>query len=159
MKARRYDKFQLANRHRIAFQTLGVTLLMIMINGYVKFFYAVWAEPLLEALVMIYIPVIYFTLMTIVKNAYLSRRDQPVFFIVGMGIATILFGATAISNIMSGSFIFMENGQLTNQVGSLLMLFFAASTTIALVFRRIINKRMLEEQALQSIGLDHKLRS
>lgn len=145
MKATQYDEFQLANRHRIAFQTLVITFLMIMINGYVKSFYAVWAEPMLEMLVMILIPVMYFTIMSIAKNAYFRQKDQPVFFIVGMAIATILFAATVISNITSGMFILVENGQLTHQVGSLLMLLFAASTTVAQITRRIINKRMLEK--------------
>lgn len=146
MKNARYDEFQLASRHRIAFQTLVITFLMIMINGYVKSFYGVWAEPLLEMLVMIFIPVTYFTFMSIAKNAYLSQKDQPIIFIVAMGFAAILVFATVISNITSGMFKLIEDGQLTHQVGSLLMLIFTSGTTVAQIARRIINKRMLEKE-------------
>lgn len=146
MKTARYDEFQLANRHRIAFQTLIITFLMIMINGYVKFFYGVWAEPMLEMLVMIIIPVMYFTIMSTAKNAYLGQKDQPTTFIVAMGIAATFSGISVISYITSGMFALVEGGQLTNQVGNLLLFLFTGGTAVAQITRRMINKRMLEKE-------------
>lgn len=146
MKMAQYDEFQLANRHRIAFQTLMITFLMIMINGYIKFFYGIWAEPMLEMFVMIFIPVMYFTIMSIVKNAYLRQTDQPIVIILLMGFAAIMSSAAVISNITSGLFMLIEDGQLSQQVGSLLLTFFTGSTTVALLIRRVKNKRMLEKE-------------
>ena len=49
----KYDEFQLAKRHKIAYQTLIMLLVLVWINGYVKGSYGVWAEPYLESLVLI----------------------------------------------------------------------------------------------------------
>ncbi|MDS9471563.1 hypothetical protein [Sporosarcina pasteurii] len=146
MKNKDYDEFQLANRHRIAFQTLFITFVVIMINGYVKFIYGNWADPLLEMMITVLIPGMYFTIMSIAKNAYLRQKDHPIVFIVMMGMATILSGAAVISSIMSGILELVEDGQLTNQVGSLLLTIYAGSTTVALLMRSMKNRRVFANE-------------
>lgn len=145
MKKPQYDEFQLANRHRIAFQSFGIAIAAIMISGYVKQFYGVWAEPLLEMLVMIYIPVMYFTTMAIVKNAYLRQKDHPVPIIIGFGMAAIMGLFSFVPAMIDGRFMFVENGQLSNQIGSVFITLFAGGISIALLIRKIRNRRMLEE--------------
>ena len=73
----KYDGFQLAKRHKIAYQTLIMLLALVWINGYVKSSYGVWAEPYLESLVLIYIPGFYFAGRSIWLNAYIRANDRP----------------------------------------------------------------------------------
>lgn len=141
-----YDELQLATRHKIAFHTLVITFLVIMIGGFVKDLYGIWAEPMLEMFVMIFIPGIYFTIMSIAKNAYLRMNDHPRIVIVLMGAATILSGSAVISNMMHGFHTIIEDGQLSDSVGSLLMAIYTGSTTIALIIRRRLNKRTLNKE-------------
>ena len=142
----RYDEFQLANRHRIAFQTLIIVMALLMINGYIKNFYGVWAPALLEMLVLMYIPMMYFVLMSIVKNAYLRRKDQPVLYIVLFAFAAIMGLFSVVPSIVNGTFVFIENGQLTDRIGSLFITTFAGGTSVALLIRRIRNRRVLDKE-------------
>ncbi|MHA6259260.1 hypothetical protein ACXYMX_05020 [Sporosarcina sp. CAU 1771] len=147
MKTEGYDEFQQATQHKIAFQTLLITFVLIMLNGYTKLIYGDWAaNPMIEMLVMIYIPAMYFTLTSITKNAYLRKKDHPVVFIVLMGFAFILSSASVISSVTSGMFLLVENGQLSDQLGSVFLTIFAGSTTAALFIRRVRNKKMLENE-------------
>lgn len=143
MTTKRYDEFQLATRHKIAFQTMIFMFFIIMMNGYVKHIYGVWAEPMLEMLLMVIIPAMYFTFMSIAKNAYLSEKDDSTLFIVAMGIAVLLLLATVISNLTSGMFRLVEDGQLTSQAGTLCMLLFSSGTVIIQTIRRRLNKKIL----------------
>ena len=86
MKNARYDEFQIANRHRIAFQSFILVLILIGVNGYVKAGYGVWATPLLESFILVSIPGMYFAMMSIAKNAYFSKNDNPMFSIVLLGL-------------------------------------------------------------------------
>ncbi|WP_153720747.1 hypothetical protein [Sporosarcina cascadiensis] len=146
MKLTRYDEFQLSIRHRIAFQTMIITFIMIMISGYVKTFYGTWANPMLEMLVLIMIPAMYFSTLSIAKNAYLQQKDQPALIIILMGLAAVLSGAAVTSNILNGMFTLIENGQLSNQIGSLLLMIYSGGTAIALLIRRTKNRRMMEKE-------------
>ena len=55
---KRYDmmNFNSRTRHKIAFQSFILVLVLIGLNGYVKAGYGVWASPLLEAFILVWIP-------------------------------------------------------------------------------------------------------
>jgi len=142
MKAKRYDEFQVANRHKIAFQTLIMLMIIILINGYFKEGYGIWARPMLEMYVLIFIPTLYFILSSIVKNAYLSRNDHPILFILLSGFAFILTVFTNVPSLLNGTFNFVSDGQLSDSVGNLLLMIMTGSITIALLIKMKLNKRI-----------------
>lgn len=145
MRKARYDEFQLANRHGIAFQSLIIAMAVIMISGYIKYFYGIWAPPLLEMLVLVFIPGMHFMIMSIVKNAYLSRKDYPGLVIVCFLLAAVMGIFSFVPAMIDGRFVFVENGQLSDQVGSLFITAFAGGASIALLIRRMKNRKILEE--------------
>lgn len=141
MKNLRYDEYQLKNRHQLAFQTLILIFVLVMTNGLLKESYGVWAPPLLEALILIFIPGMYFAIMSIAKNAYFRKKDYPILVIILFGLAAVLGLFSFVPAILNGTFIFVENGQLTNQVGSLFIPILFGGMVIAIIVRKMINKR------------------
>lgn len=140
MENSRYDEYQLKNRHRIAFQTMVLMMALIWINGFFKNSYGVWAPPLLEALVLLYIPGMYFAMGSIIKNAYMSKKDSPVFIHISFGLI-FLFGLfSLVPFIIDGSFTFVENGQLSDRIGIVLLTTLFGGLLIALLIRKWIDK-------------------
>jgi hypothetical protein len=143
MKNDRYDEYQLNNRNRIAFETLMIITLLILINGFVKMTY-IWAEPLMETLVLLYIPGIYFALRSIWKNAYFSKKEKhPGFYNALFLLITLVNLYTVVTSIYHGFFVIIEDGKLANSAGVLFMLAFTSSITIAMIARKFANKRVL----------------
>lgn len=141
MKSTRYDEYQLKNRHRIAFQTMVLLLALVMLNGLLKERYGIWAPPNLESIVLIYIPGMYFSIMSIAKNAYFSKKDYPSLVISLFGLAVVLGLFAVVPAILNGTFVFVENGLLTNQVGSLFIPTMFGGILIAITIRKLIDKR------------------
>lgn len=110
-----YDEFQLAKRHKIAYQTLILLFAMVWINGYVKSGNGVWAVPYLESLVLIYVPGFYFASSSIWQNAYIRANDRPSMPILMMVLTGFIaaFGLLSLGfSIFSGTFRVVDNGQL-----------------------------------------------
>lgn len=142
MKNARYDEFQLANRHRIAFQTLILVMVLIGINGYFKASYGIWASPMLEAFVLVWLPGLYFAVKAIAKNAYFSKNDYPVFFVVLLGLAACIGFLSTLPFIVDKELSFIENGQIGDHFIGLLISIIAGVLGVALVVRRVINHRV-----------------
>lgn len=146
MKNSGYDELQVATRHRIAFHALILTFIVIMVNAWVKKTYgAIWPDPMLESLGTIFIPATYFTVMAILKNAYLRAKDYPALFIIAIALAFLLSSASFITITLSGLPMIIENGQLSNRLGSLLITIYTGCITVALLIRYIRNKRIDDE--------------
>ncbi len=143
MKTARYDEYQLNSRYRIAFETLLITIVLIASNGFVKMTY-IWADPLMESLVLLYIPAIYFSLRSVWKNAYFSKKEKhPGFFIAIFGLTTLVNIYTVGTSIYHGFFVIIEEGKLVNSAGVLFLLAFTGSITIAMIARKVADKRAL----------------
>jgi len=96
MKSEQFDELQIRNRQKIAYQTMFLTLVVILINGIIKEYYVDdWATPMLEANVLIIIPTLYFISMCIWKNAYFtdtgvkSNIIMSVFLLFGIIMAVL----------------------------------------------------------------------
>ena len=144
MKNARYDEFQIANRHRIAFQSFILVLILIGINSYVKESYGVWASPLLEAFILVSIPGMYFAMMSIAKNAYFSKNDYQMLSIFLLGLAATMSVFSTVPFIFSDVHPLIENGQLSDWVMGLLIATISGGMGVALLGRRVINKRVEE---------------
>ena len=143
MKTARYDEYQLNSRYRIAFETLFITIILIASNGFVKMSY-IWADPLMESLVLLYIPGIYFSLRSVWKNAYFSKKEKhPGFFIAIFGLTTLVNIYIVGTSIYRGFFVIIEEGKLANGAGVLFLLAFTGSITIAMIARKVADKRAL----------------
>ncbi|QUW20304.1 hypothetical protein JSQ81_10500 [Sporosarcina sp. Marseille-Q4063] len=142
MKNARYDEFQLATRHKIAFQSFILVLILIGVNGYVKAGYGIWASPFLESFILVWIPSMYFAVMSIVKNAYFSKNDYPVLVAVVLGLAATMGFFSTVPFIFSEEFPFIENGQLSDRIMGLLIAIISVGMGVALIVRRALNRRM-----------------
>lgn len=142
MKNARYDEFQIANRHKIAFQSFILVLVLIGINGHVKAGYGIWASPYLEAFILVWIPGMYFAVMSIAKNAYFSRNDYPVFYVLLFGLAAIMGTISTVLFIFSEEYPLIENGQLSDRIMGLLVTIISGGLGVALIVRRIVNRRI-----------------
>jgi hypothetical protein len=144
MKNKRYDEFQIANRHKIAFQTLILTMILIGLNGYIKEGYGTWASPLLEAFIMVWIPGLYFAVMAISKNAYFSKKDYPVPVVVLLGLAATMGVFSTVPFIFSVGYPLIENGRLNDRIMGLLIAIISVGMGVALIVRKVVNRRMDE---------------
>jgi hypothetical protein len=142
MKIKRYDEFQIANRHKIAFQTLILTMILIGLNGYIKEGYGTWASPFLEAFIMVWIPGLYFSVVSISKNAYFSKKDYPVPVVVLLGLAATMGVFSTVPFIFSAENYLIENGQLSDRIMGLLIVIISVGMGVALIVRRVLNRRM-----------------
>ncbi|WP_210470983.1 hypothetical protein [Sporosarcina sp. 6E9] len=142
MKNARYDEFQIATRHKIAFQSFILVMILIGLNGYIKEGYGVWASPLLEAFIMVWIPGLYFAVMSISKNAYFSKNDYPILLVVLLGLTAIMGFFSTAPFIFSAEHPFIENGQLNDRIMGLLIAIISMGMGVALIVRRILNRRM-----------------
>lgn len=136
----KYDEFRLAKRHKIAYQTLIMLFVMVGLNGYVKSNYGVWAEPFVEALVLIYIPGFYFAGASVWKNAYLRLHDNLKVILTLFGL-TAGFGLFSLgASIFSGTFVLIENGQLSGSLGLVLMTALFTMLFVLLIVRRVVDR-------------------
>ena len=144
----RYDEFQLAKRHKIAYQTLIMLLVLVWINGYVKSSYGVWAEPYLESLVIMLVPGFYFAGRLIWLNAYIRANDRPsmpILMIILTGFIGVLGFLSLGFSVFAGTFRGVENGQLGGQIGLLLISLLFTMISVLLVVRGVVDRKVVEE--------------
>jgi hypothetical protein len=141
MKNARYDEFQIATRHKIAFQSFILVMILIGLNGYIKEGYGTWASPLLEAFIMVWIPGLYFAVMAISKNAYFSKNDYPIPVVVLLGLAAAMGVFSTVPSIFSEESL-IENGQFSDRIMGLLIAIISVGMGVALIVRRVLNRRM-----------------
>lgn len=142
MKKGNYDEYQLAKRHKIAYQTLILLLGLIFVNGYVKSSYGVWAEPYVESLVLVLVPGFYFAGASIWQNAYFRMKDYPMMTLLLSGFA-MLFGLLIIALfVFSGSFHLIEEGKLGEDIELVLFSALFMMIFLLLITRRRLDRRM-----------------
>ena len=140
MKSKRYDEFQIANRHKIAFQSLILTMILIGLNGYVKARLWNWTSHYLESFILVWIPGMYFAIMSIAKNAYFSRNDYPVFVVVTLGLCVTMGVFSTVPFIFSETHPFIENGQLSDRIMGLLIAVSSGGMGVSMIVRRVVNR-------------------
>lgn len=147
MKQDRYDEFQIAKRHRLGYQALFLTISLIIVNGIIKMNH-IWADPLMEMLVLLYIPVTYLTVMLILKGAYTSKKvKNPNVYIPMSGLVALFGWYVFIQSLWYDTFILIEDGKLTNSSGILFQTIFFTLITIAMIMRRAADFRMLRSES------------
>lgn len=147
MKQDRYDEFQIAKRHRLGFQAFLLTIALIVVNGMIKM-NTIWAEPMMEMFVLIYIPLTYMTVAMIWKGAYTSKKvKNPNVYIPMFGLVVLFNWFVIGQSIWSGVFVLVEDGKLSNSTGILFTTVFFTLTTITMIVRRAADIRMLREDS------------
>ena len=146
MQKGRYDEFQVAKRHRYGHHAFFLTIALIVVNGIAKMNY-IWADPLMELLVLMYIPVTYLTVMLILKGAYLSRKDKNAYLHIPMFGIVALFGLFVIvQSVWSGVFVIVEGGMLARSAGLLFQTTFFTLVAVAMIIRKVIDSRMMRAE-------------
>lgn len=136
-----YDEYQLLKRHRIGFQTMIIFASLVAINGFIKEFYIIWAPPMIEALVLLYIPLFYFILMGLFKSAYFRRLDTHFATILMFGLGALLSLSLVIQNLIYGTFTLIADGMLADDVIVIFLVLFSWMVFIAAIVKRIQNRR------------------
>lgn len=140
----KYDEFQLAKRHKIAYQTLIILLVMVGLNGYVKSNYGVWAEPYLESMVLIFVPGFYFAGRSIWQNAYIRANDRVGLYLFTTGLVAGVSLISLGSSISLGIFRLVEDGQLGGQIGMVMLCLMFTMIFVLLVVRRWVDRKVME---------------
>lgn len=146
MQRDRFDEFQIAKRHRIGYHTLFLTIAIIVANGIIKMNY-IWAGPMMETLVLIHIPLTYFTVMLIWKGAYTSRKENEKssnFYILILGFAALFSLFVLGQSIWYRTFVLIEDGQLAIGTSILFTATYSMLITIALLVRRAADFRAMK---------------
>lgn len=142
MKKGKYDEYQLAKRHKIAYQTLIGVFGLTLVNGYVKSNYGVWAEPHIESLMLVLLPGFYFASASILQNAYFRMKDYPISILLlsgfAMGFGLLIIGIFA----FSGSFQLIENGKLSGDIELFLFTLLFLVVFLTLMIRKKLDSRM-----------------
>jgi len=147
MQKARYDEFQVAKRHRYGYHAFALTMTLIIVNGIVKMNY-IWADPLMETLVLMSIPTTYMGVMMILNGAYMSRKDKNTYLYIPMYGFVSLFSLFVIANaIWSDVFAPIKDGRLDNSAGILIIAANFTSITIAMIVRKRRDIRMMREEA------------
>ena len=147
MQEKRFDEFQVAKRHRYGYYAFILMMVLIVMNGVVKMNY-VWADPLMETLVLMYIPVTYLTVMLILKGAYASRNDKNTNLYIPLFRIVALFSLFVLGqSIWSGVFAPIRDGKLDNSAAILFIAAYSTFMTIAMIVRRRRDTRMMGDEA------------
>ena len=147
MKQDRYDEFQIAKRHRLGYQAFFLTIALIVVNGMIKM-NTIWAEPMMEMLVLMYIPLTYMTVVMIWKGAYTSKKvKNPNVYIPMFGLVVLFNWFVIGQSIWSGVFVLVEDGKLSNSSGILFTTIFFTLITITMIVRRAADIRMMREES------------
>lgn len=109
---KQYDERQLQWRQKVALQTLLLTLLLIFINGVVKTFY-IWAEPMTETVVLLCVPMLFFTIRAVEKDAFFQMRAKAGRAIAGFGVVCVFGIIVIVQSVLSNTFSIVENGALS----------------------------------------------
>lgn len=138
---RPYDEYQLLKRYRIGFQTMIIFALLVGINGFIKEFYIIWAPPIIEGIVLLYIPMFYFILMSLFKDAYLRKLDTGIAMIVIIGLVVIFNLFVIIQSLVYGTFSLVKDGMLSDGIVLPLLASFFGVILIFMIIKRIKDRR------------------
>jgi hypothetical protein len=122
MKAH-YDEYQLEVRRRTAFRALMGAFALVLANGLACTLHP-WAPPMMQAVILVALPTMYFVTSTMRRGAYLSRRERHPLASGGLLLAMgAVFGALSAARLCQGAAI-VWGGQLTGEALPLFMAVF-----------------------------------
>lgn len=144
-----YDETQKIIRQKIGHQTLGITVAVIMINSWIECNYD-WAQPIAKACILLFIPAVYFSTCTIIKNASLREGDSFASEIVYFSIFSILnfLSFTSLSTRVGVYKALVENGKVVDNASNLLGAVFFGYVAILLLVKWAIDKRRIKEEKI-----------
>lgn len=118
-----FDEYQLTIRHRATFRAMLGTYVLVLLNGWICTMHP-WAPPLMQAVVLVLLPTLYFVTATMARGAYLSRQERHPVATGGLflGVGT-LFAVVTLMRLSDGAAL-VENGQLTAEGIAPMMAFF-----------------------------------
>lgn len=142
-----YDETQKIIRQKIGHQTLGITVAAIMINSWIECNYD-WAQPIAKACILLFMPAVYFSTCTIIKNASLREGDSLAINIVGYFIIGILdfLSFTNLATRVGVYKALVENGKVVDSASNLLGAVFFGYVAILLLVKWAIDKRKIKEE-------------
>ncbi|MEK5036749.1 hypothetical protein [Sporosarcina sp. FSL K6-3457] len=146
MQKARYDEFQVAKRHRYGHHAFFLTIALIFVNGFIKMNY-IWADPLMEMMVLVYIPLTYITVMSAWKGAYLSRKDKNTYLYIPMFGFVALFNWSIIGyTLWDGMFVLVKDGKLAISSSILFTTIYFTLIVIAMIMRRVADTRIMRAE-------------
>lgn len=143
MNNENFDEYQIMTRQKVAFQTLMLTLALIFLNGLIKEQY-IWASPMIESLILICIPTMYFTTVSLFKNAYLSMKEK------NANSRIVIFGLMGSFSLVLFLFFnkkeILYNGCLQNKASQLILAFFFLYLAAIMIINKCISLRSDEQE-------------
>lgn len=139
-------------RCRIAVKTLIFTLFIIALNGILKIQYTIWETPVVEATVLICLPLIFFFTYAILKGAYFVTKDNHLSHFLSYIIISFLFAIINMIRVLQAvtykTFEVISDGQMTHDASY----FIWAAFFVYLIILILVKK--LREHKIQNVQSD-----
>ena len=146
MQKEHFDEFQVAKRHRYAHHAFFLTMVLIVVNGFIKMNY-IWADPLMEMMVLLYIPMTYLTVRLIVSGAYIRKKEKNSNVYIPMfGMVSLFSLFVIVQSIWSDVFAPIRDSKLDNSAGILFIAAYTTLMTIAMIIRRSKDIQMMRTE-------------
>lgn len=146
------DVYKDKQRCRIAVKTLIFTLFIIALNGILKIQYAIWETPVVEATVLICLPLIFFFTYAILKGAYFVTKDNHLSHFLSYMIISFLFAILNTVRVLRAAsektFEVISGGQMTHDASY----FIWAAFFVYLIVLILVKK--LREHKVQQVQID-----
>jgi len=140
------DELQVSIRTKIASQSLGIIMIMTLINGIVneKF---VWATPTTQSYIIVMITISYFTIMTTLKGAHMSDKDKnSIFIVIFSGILVIISIYSLVHNFSRfGMGYIVKDNMLTDSSIGVCMSILWTSWSLINLYKFIKNRKLKDE--------------
>lgn len=142
MSKQNFDEYQIIKRQRIAFETLFITFVLVFLNGWITSSY-LWAPPMIQALIVVIFPTMYFVTRAVFKNAYLSNKvKHPLSntaFFVGLGVVNLIVAFSAYRNL--GVKHFFDHGRLTANISPIILAIFFIHIGTMILIKHLTERR------------------
>lgn len=120
-----------------AYPSLILLSLLLLVNGFIKENY-IWAQPLAESAALLFLPILLFTTITIIKAENTKRSGRIIITFAAVGFVNI--GIMIFTGSKVG-FSLIANGQLTDSACILLAAIIFLYQAVLLLIKRLSANR------------------
>ncbi len=148
MKNNRFDEYQLKIRYKAYVQSFWLLIILIIGNEYVNQYY-VWADPFMQSVTLVYIALIYISIVTCIKGAFvgMDEKNPTLLYGVYISLSVIMFALAIEGVVRRGRNHIIEDGMLTDTALQIMMAgYFGIISAINLINHMRNKKQNTKEQ-------------
>lgn len=132
-----FDEMQINNRNKFGAHAFSISMILILVNIVIKYYYGIWASSLTEGMCMLLIPLFYFNTRCILSDAFLSNNKKiKSMYIADFFIMSIFF---TLYIIFTNRLSIINNGILSDNFSIILIDIFVVFTGIICLIKNGIS--------------------